>query len=78
MGRAMKKATPPKAAPPAVLAEEAASECMEFIDKRGAPPMRKGVWIEMLELIISECRNRASLTREELRKEFEDSKQRDD
>jgi hypothetical protein len=48
--------------PPTPISEQAIEErvehCMEFIDERGQRPLPKEQWVEMLKLIISECRTR--------------------
>lgn len=48
-------------------AEKQAAKCAEFIDEAGDPKnLSKQEWIEMLEIIISDCQSRIEAAREEL------------
>lgn len=47
-----------------------AQKCLEYIDQEGAPEyLSKAEWIEMLQIIISDCESRAEAAREELANE---------
>lgn len=48
-------------------AKKQAARCMEFIDEAGHPKsLSKQEWVELLEIIISDCGSRLEAAREEM------------
>lgn len=48
-------------------AQKQATKCLEYIDQEGDPKyLNKREWVEMLEIVISDCESRLEAAREEL------------